>query len=57
MTNEKNIATKPMLGEGLKCGWCNKDANKTSGYHLGKYKGKGKDWFICNKCNLKHDVV
>jgi hypothetical protein len=55
------------------CNWCYKQKKADDMYHLGKYKGKSliekdgdlfivesndnTDYWICNKCNLKEDVV
>lgn len=40
-----------------KCNWCEKRKLVTNGYLLGKLKQDGKCFFICDNCNLKHDVV
>lgn len=39
-----------------KCDWCYKNKKTKEGYLLGKFDSE-KEWFICEKCNLKHDVV
>lgn len=52
--------TKPLLAAGLnksrKCDWCNKRKLVEQGYWLGKFD-TNKNWFICQSCNLKHNVV
>ena len=40
-----------------KCDWCRKNKKINDGYLLGKFKNSNKIYFICDKCNLKHDVV
>lgn len=54
------------------CNWCNKRKLKKNMYHLGVFENTKKlinnggfveaikdntDYWICDKCNLKHDVV
>ncbi len=43
------------LKKTCKCNWCNKYKNSEQGYKLGILDDK--KWFICNECNLKHDVI
>jgi hypothetical protein len=38
------------------CNWCNKKKLLSNGYFLGKGLD-GKEWFICDKCNLIKDIV
>ena len=40
-----------------KCDWCYKRKKIEKGYSLGSVEGETKSYFICEKCNLKHDVV
>ena len=55
-----------------KCNWCNSRIFTKDMYHIGKLKNKRKlvkngdclkviddntDYWICNKCNLKEDIV
>lgn len=58
---EPGNSTKPLLCEVLpktrKCDWCEKRKSVEQGYWLGKFKNETKDWFICQSCNLEHDVV
>jgi hypothetical protein len=39
------------------CDWCNKRKPIGEGYLLGKLENETKDWFICEECNLKHDII
>lgn len=61
LKNETANGTKPVLCEVLpktrKCDWCDKRKSVEQGYWLGKFENGSKDWFICQECNLKHDVV
>ena len=38
------------------CNWCNKRKLFFNGYWFGKCTNN-KNWFICEKCNLIHDIV
>ena len=48
--NEEKNEPLPKTKEKRRCNWCNKRKSITKGYNLG-------EWFICYKCNSKHDVV
>jgi len=46
-----------VIGENDKiCDWCNKPKKSKDGYFIGKIDSE-KEWFICDECNLIHDVV
>ena len=40
-----------------KCNYCNKRKKIEDMYHLGKLEIDSKDYWICDNCNLKHDIV
>ena len=39
------------------CDWCKARMSAAKGTVLGKVGNTDKVWFICDVCNLKHDVV
>ena len=41
----------------IKCDWCKKPTHIKKGYYIGKIETGGKEWFICQECNLKHNVI
>lgn len=55
-TDANNVLCE-VLPKYRKCDWCKKRKSVEQGYWLGKFENETKDWFICQECNLKHDVV
>jgi hypothetical protein len=55
-TDANNVLCE-VLPKTRKCDWCKKRKFVEQGYWLGKFENGTKDWFICVKCNLTHDVV
>lgn len=55
-TDANNVLCE-VLPKTRKCDWCKKRKSVEQGYWLGKFENGTKDWFICQKCNLEHDVV
>lgn len=40
-----------------KCDWCKARKSPAKGTVLGKVGDTDKVWFVCNACDLKHNVV
>lgn len=50
-------AVMPRIYFSKECDWCKKRKITRNGYLLGKLINDKKEWFICNNCNIIHDVV